>query len=299
MSRQFPLTLTASPQIVPISGGDLGFHKIFIGFSAAPTSGFVSVEKRVIGALDWLPINGGENVPIVAGQAVIYTDGVIAALRVTFIALDGGTAPILWLSSQPTAWPPLNMATDGGTGPSARYRVDVGQTGFFARRMWSLSYEFASANPINTTPLVFRVTVPVNFIVHAHSLSVDQGGLSLRTYAESQGTPGGTFGPAHPLASENTMDEEPAYAFQADIDSGGTFTPTGGAVPITTLRVRTSGATAQQTSVGGAAVSEKGRAAGVYYAVLSRMSGVSGDCTGVYNLVVEERPNGSQMPFPT
>lgn len=298
MSRQFPLALTATPQVLPVSGGELGFHKILIGFGTAPASGFVSIEKRTIGAVYWEPIRDGENVPIVSGLATVYTDGAVAALRVSFIALDGGAAPILWLSSAPTSWPPMTMATDGAFGPNARLRVDVGQTGFFARRSWALSYEFASANPINTTPLVFRVTAPVNFIVHAHNLSVDQGGLSLRTYAESQGTPGGTFSTAHPLASENTMDEEPAYAFQADIASGGTFTPTGGAVPITTLRVRTSGATAQQTSVGGAAVSEKGRAAGVYYAVLARMAGVSGDCTGVYNLVVEERPNGSRSPFP-
>lgn len=98
---------------------------------------------------------------------------------------------------------------------------------------------------------------------------------------------------------ENTMSEQSTYTFQTAIASGGTFTPSGGAVPITALRVRTAGSTAQKSSVGGVAISEKGRAAGTYYAVLSRMTGVSGDCTGVYNLVVEERPNGSQMPFPT
>lgn len=299
MTRQFPLAITATPQVIPVPGGDLGFHKILIGFSTAPASGYVSVEKRQIGSSMWEPINGGENAPIVAGQAAIYTDGAIGALRVTFIALDGGAAPALWLSSEPTSWPPLNMATDGGTGPSARFRVDVGQTGFFARRAWALSYEFATANPIAATPLVFRLIMPVNFIIHAHGLSVDQGGMTLRTYSESQGAPGGVFGTPHTPVSENTMNEEPAYEFQAAIASGGTFTPSGGAVPLTPLRVRTSGATAQQTSVGGSAVSEKGRAPGTYYAVLARMTGVSGDCTGVYNLVVEERPNGSQMPFPS
>lgn len=299
MTRQFPLAITATPQIVPVPGGDLGFHKIFIGFGTAPASGYVSVEKRLIGSSLWEPISGGENVPIVAGQAVIYADGAIGSLRVTFIALSGGAAPALWLSSEPTAWPPLNMATDGGTGPSARYRVDVGQTGFFARRMWSLSYEFASTNPIAETPLVFRFIIPVNFIVHAHSLTVDQGGVTLRTYAATQGAPGGSFSTVHQAASENTMNEQPAYAFQAAIASGGTFTPAGGEVPIAALRVRTAGSTAQESSVGGSAVSEKGRAAGTYYAALSRMTGVNGDCTGVYNLVIEERPNGSQMPFPT
>lgn len=188
------------------------------------------------------------------------------------------------------AAPPFDLLTDGGDGPSRRIRVDVGQTGFFARRMWSLNYEFATANPIAATPLVFRVVIHVNFIIHAHSLSLDQGGLTLRTYSAAQGVEGGTFSTTHTPVSENSMTEEAAYVFQSSITSGGTFTPNVGQVPLTPLRVRTANATAQQSSVGGEAVSEKGRAAGTYYAVLSRMTGVAGDCTGVYNLVIEERP---------
>lgn len=183
------------------------------------------------------------------------------------------------------------LITDGGIGGSnPRFRVDVGQTGFFDRRMWALNYEFASANPIAATPLVFRLIIPTNFIIHAHALSVDQGGMTLRTYAAAQGTPGGTFGTTHTPVSENSMTESAAYAFQSTIASGGTFTPTAGQAPLTPLRVRTANATAQQSSVGGESISEKGRSAGTYYAVLSRMTGVSGDCTGVYTLVIEERP---------
>lgn len=186
---------------------------------------------------------------------------------------------------------PDQLITGGGiTGNSPRVRVDVGQTGFFARRMWSLNYEFASANPIAGTPLVFRFIIPVNFIIHAHSLSVDQGGMTLRTYAAAQGVPSGTFNTAHTPVSENSMTENAPYTFQSQIASGGVFTPNAGQVPLTPLRVRTANATAQQSSVGGEAVAEKGRPSGTYYAVLSRMTGVTGDCTGVYTLVIEERP---------
>lgn len=186
---------------------------------------------------------------------------------------------------------PQALITGGGIGGIApRLRVDTGQTGFFARRMWSLNYEFASTNPIAATPLVFRFTIPTNFIIHAHSLSLDQGGLTLRTYSAAQGTAGGTFSTTHTPISENSMTENVAYAFQTAIASGGTFTPTAGQVPLTPLRVRTANATAQQSSVGGEAVSEKGRSSGTYYAVLARMTGVSGDCTGVYSIVIEERP---------
>lgn len=188
------------------------------------------------------------------------------------------------------AHPPFDLLTDGGDGQNRRLRVDVGQTGFFARRTWSLNYEFAAANPIAATPLVFRFTIPVNFIINAHSLSIDQGGMTLRTYSAAQGAAGGTFGTTHTPISENSMTEKAVYAFQTQIASGGTFTPTLGQLPLTPLRVRTAGATAQQSSVGAEAVSEKGRAAGTYYAVLSRMTGVSGDCTGVYTIVIEERP---------
>jgi hypothetical protein len=188
------------------------------------------------------------------------------------------------------AHPPFDLLTDGGTGPNRRLRVDTGQTGFFGRRMWSLNYEFAAANPIAGTPLVFRFTIPTNFIIHAHGLTADQGGLTLRTYTAAQGVAGGTFGTSHTPSSENSMTEAASYAFQTQIASGGTFTPNGGELPLTPLRVRTAGATAQQSSVGAESVAEKGRPAGTYYAVLARMTGVSGDCTGVYTIVIEERP---------
>lgn len=193
-------------------------------------------------------------------------------------------------SERVVAAPPFDLLTDGGDGPVRRLRVDTGQTGFFGRRMWAINYEFASTNPIAATPLVFRVIIPVNFIIHAHTLTLDQGGATLRTYAAAQGVAGGTFDSAHTPVSENSMTEQAAYTFQSQIASGGTFTPNVGQVPLTPLRVRTAGATAQQSSVGGEAVSEKGRVAGTYYAVIARMTGVSGDCTGTYNLVIEERP---------
>lgn len=190
----------------------------------------------------------------------------------------------------PIALPEVLITGGGVGGDSPRLRVDTGQTGFFARRMWELTYEFASANPIAATPLVFRLIIPVNFIIHAHALSLDQGGLTLRTYAAAQGVAGGTFNTPFDPVSANNMTEHAPYTFQSQIAAGGTFTPNVNQRPITPIRVRTAGATAQQSSVGGAIVSEKGRAAGTYYAVLQRMTGVSGDCTGTYTLIVEERP---------
>lgn len=290
MTTSYQLQAANGAQTFPVIDGSIRSYAAALSFDVAPSAGTVTLEVQAIGSSAWVPVTRGVNVSVTTGQAQFSFDGAIRFVRVTFSGLVGGSGPILWVSSQSALIPLFDLLTDGGNGPSRRLRVDNGQTGFFGRRMWSLNYEFATANPIAATPLVFRFVMPVNFVIHAHFLSVDQGGLTLRTYEASQGTPGGTFGTVHAPASENTMTEAGAYAFQSQIASGGTFTPSVGQNPITPLRVRTSGATAQQSSVGQGAVSEKGRAPGTYYAVLSRMTGVSGDCTGVYSLVIEERP---------
>lgn len=188
-------------------------------------------------------------------------------------------------AEQQLAHPPFDLLTDGGTGPNRRLRVDPGQTGFFARRQWRLSFEFVD---LDATPIVLRVTMPVNFIIHLQSLSVDDGGVSMRAYRTGQGTPGGTFGTPVPMYSVNFMNEADAYVFQGSVDTGGTFTPTAPAVE--TTRVLTSGATAQATSVSASQSGERGLAADVYYLVIETLPGVSGGSSGVYTLIVEERP---------
>lgn len=278
-----------TPQEIVIPGGISGAAILRLDFQELPSAGTVTLERRVSYSGDWLPIQNGAGLSVTSGPVEVKFDGGVNLLRVTFTGLTGGLFPVLTVVETETAVPPSWLMTDGGFGNSARLRVDNGQTGFFDRRMWSIAHEFSTANPIAATPLVFRMIIPCNFIVHAHSLTVDQGGVTLRTYREAQGTPGGTFNP-YTLQTENGMTEQEAYQFQALAGIGGTFVATAGQQPITPLRVRTSGSTAQQSSVGGSVVSEKGRPAGTYYAVLARMTGVNGDCTGVYNLVVEERP---------
>ena len=290
MTTSHQLQAVNGQQVIPVIDGEIRSYAIALSFGTAPSAGAVTLETQAIGSATWVPVTRGMNVDITSGQASFSLDGIIRFIRVTFTGLAGGAMPILWVSSQAAMIPIFDLLTDGGNGPARRLRVDPGQTGFFARRMWAIAYEFSSANPIAGTPLTFRLIIPMNFIVHEHSLTVDSGGVTLRTYAESQGTPSGTFGTPLSLSSANGMTEQPLYNFQTLVASGGAFTPTVGERPITPLRVRTSGATAQQSSVGGSAATERGRPAGTYYAVLQRMTGVNGDTTGVYNLVVEERP---------
>lgn len=291
MTKQFQIQAINGAQIIPIPGGDLGFREIFLAFTVAPSAGTVTIEQRAIGSAVWSVVNRGEDIDITSGELALYSDGAIAALRVTFADLVGGSAPALWVSSQATAMPLLSLVTDGGTGPNARMRVDPGQTGFYARRMWRLSFEFID---LDATPVVLRVTMPVNFQIHLQSLSVDVGGVGLRAYRTGQGTPGGSFTTPVTMYSVNFMDEKPAYAFVGAVATGGTFTPSAPAVE--TIRVRTSGATAQQSTVSAAQTGERGLSADTYYLVISKLAGVSGGSSGVYTLIIEERPNGSQLP---
>src|SRR3546814_5208313 len=77
--------------------------------------------------------------------------------------------------------------------------------------MWRLSNEFLD---LDATPLVLRVTMPVNFIIHLQALSVDVGGVALRAYRTGQGAVGGSFDTPVTMYSVNFMDEMAAYTFQ-------------------------------------------------------------------------------------
>lgn len=286
MSRNFPLSLTSTPQDLPIAGGVQGFHKIFITFGTAPSEGFVSVEKRLIGANNWMPIEGGENVDASTGEVAIYTDGPIAALRVSFIALDGGGAASLWLSSEPTAYPPMQLVTDNLVGPSARLRVDPGQTGFFAGRFFR-SY-FEAIIPTAGPAVQFRFTSPIDFILWSQLLELTQGAVELRVY--SGATSSGSWA-ARPIIGVNRMDQRPFpyYEPQCTFETGGTFS---GGTEVDLLKLRSAAANNSASNVGGE-FSERGLPAGTYHGRIQTLTGgvtVNDAAQLIYSLIFEERP---------
>lgn len=289
MARPFTLLATNGAQIIPIPGGQSGSLTILLAFLVAPSAGTVTIEKQLVGSSSWSSIQFATAESISSGSITVRTDGEIGSLRVTFASLVGGTDPTLWLSSTAISNPSGDLLTDGGFGPVRRLRVDSGQTGFFARRMWRISHEFTA---LDATPLVFKVVVPVNFIIHHQQLTVDEGGIAFHAYRSTQGTEGGTFNIAIPMYSANFMDEQDPYVFQATVTTGGTFTPAAppAGVSVETIRVRSANATAQQTTVGGESFGERGLLFDTYYLVLSKLAGVTGASSGVYTLIVEERP---------
>lgn len=162
---------------------------------------------------------------------------------------------------------------------TARVPVDQGQTGFFERREFRISVEL---NVEVATPLVFKFSSPVNFILWEQSLSVDANMVKFE--AVVGGTPGGTFATPITIWGKNRMNIEPEYAGQVTISTGGSAS---GGQAAEVLRVKSSGATGMQTSIGAAVATERGLPAGDYYL---RLTAIGGTATGTFSLVWEERP---------
>lgn len=290
MIKQFPLQAVDGAQVVPVMGGDLGFRELFISFAIAPSGGVVTVEEQHVGSGAWVAVNRGTNLDITGGPVTLFSDTPIGAIRVTFAGLVGGTAPTLWMASQPTAMPPFGLVTDGGTGPSARYRVDIGQTGFFAGREFRTFREF---NIAAGATLVLKIVVPINAILLEQSIEIDDG--SIRITNASGGTPGGTFSEILPVIAKNNMSERPTplYTPQITFAAGGTHT---GGFIFDVHRAVAASATAQESTVGRTVGDERGIAPNTYYVRYENFG--SGAATGTFWFIWEERPNGSQLPFP-
>lgn len=192
--------------------------------------------------------------------------------------------------------PPLNggisadMVTSDLTG-FRRLRVDVGQTGFFEGR------EFRMVRKVSVpagTPLVFRFTSAVDFILFEQSLNCSVGDIEFFAWRSTQGVAGGTFTPL-PVApiGKNISDSRPlveglTYSSQVQLATGGTFTPTDAQQYVDYDRAKTAGATAQQLSVQGGNDSVRYLAAGTYYLILTSLDGAS---VGRFALAWEERPS--------
>lgn len=165
----------------------------------------------------------------------------------------------------------------------ARLRVDVANTAFWEGKEFRVSREYA----VGSTPFVLKFDAPVDFILQTQSLTCDTGNIKFTAYRAIQGVESGTFTP-EPIYKNNFTAESGGFAPQVTVSSGGSFTPNGGEVSVETIRLRTSGATAQRTTVSGGAAGERGLAAGTYYLILSRIDGTD-TAAGVYDLEWEER----------
>lgn len=175
-----------------------------------------------------------------------------------------------------TSWLTSNLVTSPSK-KTSRIRVDQGQTGFWEGREFRFDLEVAGS-------LVVKFSSPVNFILQSQTLESREGLATFTAYRGIDGTPGGSF-VADDIVNlpNNAMSDTPAYTKQTVITAGGTFTPNENAVPRELIKVEAATATAQNQTVGGAAVPERGLPAGDYYLMFTGTD-------ASYRLVYEERP---------
>lgn len=171
-----------------------------------------------------------------------------------------------------------------------RLQTEPGETGSLDGRVFRFPYKYSVAS---AGELVIRVTSPIDFKLTFQNLSLDQGGIEFNAYRA--GTPTGTFDTPLPTFGSNGASVVESYVKQITFETasgGATFAP--GANPSAeVIRLRTSNATAQKTTVSGAPGDSRTLGAGVYYLQFKPLSGVTETSTGVYTLRYEELPPGT------
>lgn len=184
------------------------------------------------------------------------------------------------------AIPDVLITSGGENGIAPRIRVDPGQTGFFAGRMFRafIRGDIPVAGPAH----YFRFTSPVDFIIWTQNLELTQGALQLEIFAAPDVS--GTWTDITTMLGLNRMAERPTpyYVRQAAIQSGGTFT---GGTLLDVIEVRSSQNNSNANNVGGA-FNERGLPAGAYYGRLSTLTGglpVNDPAHYIYTILWEER----------
>lgn len=181
---------------------------------------------------------------------------------------------------------PDSLITSGGIeGNAPRLRVDPGQTGFFAGRMFRAF--FTGVIPTAGPSVQFRFTAPVDFILWTQELSLTQGALQLEIFAGATSSGIWTEVPSIGL---NRMSErpQPYYESQCVVEVGGDFS---GGTRTDLIQVRTAQNNQNAANVGGA-FSERGLPSAVFHGRLSTLVGgiaVNDPAQYVYQLAWEER----------
>lgn len=184
---------------------------------------------------------------------------------------------------------PNALITGGGiAGISPRIRVDPGQTGFFAGRMFRTYLE--AVIPVAGPAVSFRFTSIKDFILWVQLLELTQGALRLEVFTGAI-TPSGTWTQL-PIIGLNRMAERPTpfYVPTVTVETGGTFTG-GTAVDLILIRSGSNQGSNSSQNTGGER-SERGLPLGVYYGRFSTLAGgvsVTDAAQMVYSLTWEER----------
>lgn len=161
----------------------------------------------------------------------------------------------------------------------ARVPVDPAQTSFFEGR------EFRIVRKIST-PIVYRFTCEVDFILSYQAFSVASGEYEFRAWRDDNVNESGTWSTSIPVLMKNISSEQldPVYSTQTTINSGGTITVIDSDMYADFAWLKTAGGTGQQISVSAQSIQGRYLAAGSYYLEFT------GTGQGAYYLEWEERP---------
>ena len=172
-----------------------------------------------------------------------------------------------------------------------RVRVDPGQTGFFAGRMFRSFVE--QVIPVAGPSVQFRFVSTIDFILWAQTLTLTQGALRLAIYTGA--TDSGGWTTQLPIIGVNRMGERPApfYTSQTTIQTGGDFT---GGTQVDEMIIKCSTNQGNQSSQNaGGETTERGLPAGTYFGRFSTLTGGVAPTDAaqmLYTLYWEERlPN--------
>lgn len=163
----------------------------------------------------------------------------------------------------------------------ARIPVDPAQTSFFEGR------EFRFVRKI-ATPVVFRFTAPVEFILSSQTFGIVDGEFEFYAWRDDNVTPSGIW-TSEPIFAKNTsttrqLYDGVPYVRQCSIDSGGSIAITDANLYADYERLKTTGATGQRISIVDQSTQGRYLAAGVYYLQFTGISESS------YKIEWEERP---------
>lgn len=188
MANSYPLDLVETPQVVPLAGSPGPFHNIVLSFNTPPSAGSVLIEYRNLADPTWQPVSHANGVVITSGFFQVRLDGSVAALRITFSGLSGGSGARVW--DDVSALPNGLFGGEAAliTQPYTEANVKNGVQ-YYLRAAWPASDPIAVGQE-NARKIWFKTGIlPV--IVKLRDLTYIAEELSLQLYKGPAGVTGG------------------------------------------------------------------------------------------------------------
>lgn len=257
------------------------------GFPKTPTAGTVSFQVCADG-FSWKTVDGGTFTATAAFKFPPFHVGRAVAGRFVLQGVAGASGFKAMIRHSNVQSQSMRDLTTSANREYRRVRVDMGQTGFFEGREFRT---FKRLNMATNDVLYMRFTCPVDFILFDERITLNSGEIDHTAYREATNITG-TWEEL-PVIGRNIMSNRPKPYYEPVgvlefLQPGGSFVP--GVEVGPPLIPKTSGATAQQSSIPSGNSRERGLAGATYYLTSTC---IGGPLKGVYYLDWEEKPFSS------